>query len=58
MTYREPDAGNENEPTVEDGLRDVLAALKPFDEEATTAILAAAAALYDLPLRRTDTSDD
>lgn len=55
MNYREPAAENENvEPVLEDGLRDVLAVLKPFDDEDATSILAAAAALYNLPLKRTD----
>lgn len=59
MTYRDAATANENaEPILEDGLRDVLAVLKPFDNEEATSILAAVAALYGLPLTRTDSSDD
>lgn len=55
MTYREPDLEDgASLPSIEDGLRDVLAVLKPFNQEDTTSILAAVAALYDLPLERTE----
>jgi hypothetical protein len=35
---------------IEDGLRDVLTALKPFDHDDMTRIVLAVAALYDLPI--------
>lgn len=44
----------EEEPTVEDGLRDVPEALLPFNEDDTTRILLAVAALYDLPIKEED----
>jgi hypothetical protein len=53
MPYRDPSENNST-PTIEDGLRDVLGVLAPFNEEETTSILAAVAALYDLPLERTE----
>lgn len=48
--YREPADADEPVVKIEDGLREVLMALKPFDEEETTRILLAVAALYDLPI--------
>jgi hypothetical protein len=50
--YRENAEIEMEEPAakIEDGLRDVLAALKPFDGEEATRILLAVAALYDLPI--------
>lgn len=48
--YREPADAGEPAVKIEDGLREVLMALKPFDEEETTRILLAVAALYDLPI--------
>lgn len=43
-------AGEEPASKIEDGLRDVLCLLQPFDEDQTTRILLAVAALYDLPI--------
>jgi hypothetical protein len=56
--YRESDLPAETKPSIEEGLRDVLTALKPFDSDDTTRILLAAAALYDLPLVEDDRDDD
>lgn len=47
--YRVPaDPGKASSVSIEDGLRDVLYALYPFDADQTRRILAAAAALYGL----------
>lgn len=48
--YREQADVEEPTAKIEDGLRDVLMALQPFNEEETTRILLAVAALYDLPI--------
>jgi hypothetical protein len=48
--YRENAEVEEPEANIEDGLRDVLTALQPFDNGDTTRILLAVAALYDLPI--------
>lgn len=48
--YRENAEVEEPKVKIEDGLRDVLLALTPFDQEETTRILLAVAALYDLPI--------
>lgn len=48
--YRENAEDEEPKVKVEDGLRDVLTALAPFEQEETTRILLAVAALYDLPI--------
>ena len=49
--YREQaDVGEEPGARIEDGLRDVLTALKPFDHDDMTRIVLAVAALYDLPI--------
>jgi|JI9StandDraft_2_1071091.scaffolds.fasta_scaffold16250_7 hypothetical protein len=45
-------------PSVEDGLREVLMATRPFNEDDTTRILLAVAALYSLPIERRDESED
>ena len=45
-------------PSVEDGLREVLMATRPFNEDDTTRILRAVAALYSLPIERRDESED
>lgn len=52
--YRESAEVEEPIVTVEDGLRDVLEALGPFNEDDTTRILLAVAALYDLPIKEED----
>lgn len=48
----------DEEPAIEDGLRDVLNALTPFNTDDTTRILLAVAALYDLPIKEEDGSGE
>lgn len=51
--YRTPDApapSDDDEPSIEEGLAHVLAALEPYDADETTRILAAVASLYRLPV--------
>jgi len=55
MVYRNVETGMveaDPQPQIEDGLRDALAALKPFDADDVTLILLAISALYNLPLIR------
>jgi len=49
--YRTPDAPepSDDQPSIEEGLKNVLAVLEPYDHADTTRILSAVAALYDLP---------
>jgi hypothetical protein len=55
MVYRNVETGEvetDPQPQIEDGLRDALVILKPFDADDVTLILLAISALYDLPLTR------
>lgn len=54
--YRTPDAPepSDDEPTVEEGLTNILRVLEPYDAKDATRILSAIAALYDLPFFERD----
>jgi len=57
-TYRDKATQENTELSVEDGLRDVLITLKPFDAEDTARILLAVSALYGLGLRDEEDDDE